>query len=316
MNKLKIAFITAFTLISLCAAELVVASPSNSVGAYPLTGSYANPVAPAESTNWQEEANASIEKIRKGEVEIVVKDSEGKPIPQTKVLLEQQSHDFWFGVAISDYSLVGYRRDPAIIQPYQQTIKDYFNAAVLGNALKWPFTEPQQGKFQYQVVDDWLNWCEQNGIRMRGHCLFWEDEKMNSIANVGAAKFGYTGWISNLDKEPLRKAVEQRAKDVTSRYRGRITEYDVNNEMLLWNFFRSRLGPGIIGDMFRWAKEGDPNATLYTNEILWPPWDVSAERYVQLIKSLLDQGVPVGGIGLQAHFSDFKAPDRISPPPP
>ncbi|MEM3574638.1 MAG: endo-1,4-beta-xylanase [Candidatus Bathyarchaeia archaeon] len=234
-----------------------------------------------------------------GDLTIEVKDDEGKPIPGATVHLEQQSHDFWFGTALADWRLSKYKNEPAIITKYKEVVRTHFNAAVHEDSLKWYYTERARGSVSYRDADEWVKWCEENGIRMRGHCLFWEKEDRN------------LQWVRALDRESLRQAVERRAKEVTARYRGRIVEYDVNNEMLHGNFFRSRLGGDIIGDMFRWAKEGDPNATLYVNEYLPRGY---LPRYEGMIRSLLERGVPVGGIGIQAHFGD--GPGRIAPPTP
>ncbi|MBC6436052.1 hypothetical protein FM036_44205 [Nostoc sp. HG1] len=84
-------------------------------------------------------------------------------------------------------------------------------------------------------------------------------------------------------------------------YRGRIREYDVLNEMLHGDFFRQRLGEDIVKTMFERCHAADPNAVLYVND-----YDILNGRrlddYVQQIRLLLAQGVPVGGIGIQAHI--------------
>ena len=77
-----------------------------------------------------------------------------------------------------------------------------------------------------------LQWCEANGIRMRGHCIFWDVDQY------------VQDWVKALDDAALRQAVERRAKEVTARYAGRISEYDVNNEMLHGHYYEKRLGPG------------------------------------------------------------------------
>ncbi len=210
--------------------------------------------------------------------------------PGAQVKVTQLAHEFWFGTAISRRMFRG-GADPEAQEKYLTILKDNFNAAVHENALKWHSTERRQGETSYADADRMLEWCEQNGIRMRGHCLFW-----------GVDKY-VQDWAKQLGADELRRTVERRAKEVTSRYRGRIVEYDVNNEMVHGHFYASRLGEEIRAQMFRWAQEGDPHAVLYVNDYSILSGG-SLDAYEKQIKELLAMGTPVGGIGVQGHFGD------------
>jgi GH35 family endo-1,4-beta-xylanase len=210
--------------------------------------------------------------------------------PGAQVKVTQLAHEFWFGTAISRRMFRG-DADPEEQEKYLTILKDNFNAAVHENALKWYSTERRQGETSYADADRMLEWCEHNGIRMRGHCLFWAVDKY------------VQDWVKHLGADELRRAVERRAKEVTSRYRGRIVEYDVNNEMVHGHFYASRLGDEIRAQMFQWAQEGDPHAVLYVNDYsILSGRDLDA--YEKQIKELLAMGAPVGGIGVQGHFDD------------
>jgi endo-1,4-beta-xylanase len=91
------------------------------------------------------------------------------------------------------------------------------------------------------------------------------------------------------------------AEDGARRYRGRFAEYDLNNEMLHGNYYEERLGPNITRDMAAWMRQEDPLAVLYLND-----YDITTGRrledYVAQIRMLLDQGVTIGGIGVQGHL--------------
>jgi GH35 family endo-1,4-beta-xylanase len=71
--------------------------------------------------------------------------------------------------------------------------------------------------------------------------------------------------------------------------------------MIHGNYYEERLGPGITRDMAAWMRQQDPQAVLYLND-----YDILTGRrledYVVHIKRLLEQGVPVGGIGVQGHL--------------
>jgi endo-1,4-beta-xylanase len=165
-------------------------------------------------------------------------------------------------------------------------------------------------------VDAILAWADQNELPLRGHNIFW------GIPNR------VQDWLKQLPDDELRNALRARALDIGRRYRGRFAEYDLNNEMIHGNYYEQRLGKDITLNMARWVREGDPNAVLYLND-----YDIltgaKLEDYMQHIRALLAQGVPIGGLGVQGHLhgdsfdrnalrqalerlSEFKLPIRIT----
>lgn len=215
--------------------------------------------------------------------EIVVKAKSG-----TKVEIEQLSHEFWFGCAIPDGVFNGKtpENDRVI---FKQKFLENFNSAVTENAVKWPNMEPRKGEVNYSVVDAMLEWCDANQIPLRAHNLFW-----------GIHQF-IQPWVKELSDEELERTLKDRAVTVTSRYKGRFAEYDLNNEMIHGNFYEERLGADITLKMAKWAQQGDPEIKLYLND-----YDIltgnKLNEYMAHIRLLLKQGVPIAGIGVQGHL--------------
>ena len=210
--------------------------------------------------------------------------------PGATVKVTQLRHEFAFGTAIST-RMFRDKVNPQDRKKYLETLKANFNAAVHENALKWYSTQRRKGKPTWQDAGKILVWCEQNDIAMRGHCIFWAADKY------------VQGWVKALDDETLRVTLRARALDVTRRFRGRIGEYDVNNEMVSNSYYARRLGQGIRVKMFRWAREGDPDAVLYVNDYaVLTPGNRHLDAYEKQIEWLIAQGAPVGGIGCQGHF--------------
>lgn len=205
-----------------------------------------------------------------------------------KVTVEQLSHEFWFGCAISN-GFVGGSMSENDVRNYGEKFLKNFNSAVTENAVKWGSMEPQKGKVNYAVVDGILNWTEKNHIPLRGHNLFW-----------GIPKF-VQPWIKEMDDHELRQTLQNRAETITKRYKGRFVEYDLNNEMVHGNYYEERLGPDITKLMTQWAHNGDPNAKLFLND-----YDIltgnKLPEYMAQIRKLLRQGVPIAGIGVQGHL--------------
>ena len=76
------------------------------------------------------------------------------------------------------------------------------------------------------------------------------------------------------------------------------------------DFFRRRLGYGIVNEMAYMAKAGNPDAVLYVNDYgILSDYGFNASSYILQIKHLLASGVPVEGIGCQSHlFGPVKNP--------
>ena len=223
----------------------------------------------------------SIAKHRKGS--LIVKASPGESI-----LVEQVSHEFWFGCAISN-SLAGGRISENDLQQYKEKFLENFNSAVTENAVKWGDMERSKGEVNYNTLDAILKWTEENKIALRAHNLFW------GIPRV------VQQWVKELDDNELRETLQNRAETITARYRGRFAEYDLNNEMIHGNWYEERLGPGITKQMAEWALKGDPEAKLWLND-----YDILTGNrladYMKHIRKLLKEGVPVAGIGVQGHL--------------
>ena len=73
--------------------------------------------------------------------------------------------------------------------------------------------------------------------------------------------------------------------------------------MLHGDFFRRRLGFGVINEMAWIVKAANPDAKLYLNDYGILDMGFNAGPYIKQIKNLLDNGVPIDGIGCQGHLS-------------
>ena len=106
----------------------------------------------------------------------------------------------------------------------------------------------------YADADDLLKLCSDNGMCVRGHCIFWEVEKM------------VQQWVRTLSTDDLSAAVKSRIDGLLTRYKGKFRHYDVNNEMLHGSFYQDKLGKDIRATMFKTASELDPDALLFVND--------------------------------------------------
>ncbi|CAL0323710.1 unnamed protein product [Lupinus luteus] len=225
------------------------------------------------------------DKIRKRDVILKFPGLDSSSYPKTSVQVRQIRNDFPIGTCISRTNIDN--------EDFVNFVVKHFNWAVFGNELKWYWTEPQQGNFNYRDADDLLNLCQKNSIQTRGHCIFWDvDDTVQQ-------------WIKSLNKNDLMTAVQNRLTSLLTRYKGKFSHYDVNNEMLHGSFYPDRLGKDIRANMFKTANQLDPSATLFVNDYhVEDGCDTKScpEKYIQHILDLQEQGAPVGGIGIQGHI--------------
>lgn len=237
----------------------------------------------ASGDDWKAEANARIEVLRKRDATVAVVDALGRGVPGARLGARQAGHHFAFGTAVTR----GLTYDP----PYQAFFHDHFEWAVFENDAKWFMNEPWRDYVNFAAADDLAAYCEEHGIRMRGHCIFWAKEE-------------YTPpWSRSLPEEELREEVGERLVDAVPRYAGRFRHWDVNNEMLDGNFFRQRLGAEIEPWMFVRAHELDPGAELFVNDYSIIAGDAGrTAAYIAQVESLRARGAPIHGVGVQGHF--------------
>ncbi len=232
---------------------------------------------------------ARIRELRMGTIAV-------RTAPGAAVEVKQVRHGFPFGTAVTSGLA---ETDPIAMsaadrEMFLKVLEENFTCAVHENALKWCDSERQQGAVDFSSADRIWELCNERGISMRGHCIFWEKEEW------------VQPWLRALDNDRLRSAVMRRGTEVTGRFKGRINEFDLNNEMIHGSFFRRRLGWGIINEMAMAAKLGNPDAVLFLNDYgILVEGGHNANAYLEQIQGFLDSGVPIGGIGCQAHSATF-----------
>ncbi len=234
------------------------------------------------------------------------------PRPGVSVRLVQTRHGFPFGFPI-DLRRFGSAADQAF---YEGITRDHFDLAVLENTAKWARVEPAADLRVYDDADADVAWAESNGFAVKGHTLLWGIVPPFSLS-------GIPGWLRQRfesfpltpgQQAALRQEIREHVTDLVARYRGRISIWDVTNETLqpagLW--FVLRLGDEIVEDVFRWAHQADPDATLVFNEWITEVFTgffnfPTAARVRDRVLELRAKGVPVHALGQQSHFAPVLA---------
>ncbi|MBE3068726.1 MAG: endo-1,4-beta-xylanase [Planctomycetes bacterium] len=211
------------------------------------------------------------EKHRKADATVRVV-AGGKHVADAVVRADLVRHEFLFGANIYMFDRF---KLPEQNATYKRRFRDLLNYATVG--FYWQWYEPERGQPNYAYTDKVVAWCQEQGLRMKGHPLLWADAP------------GIPKWSNGQPAPDVQKA---RVREILGRYGDRITSWEVVNEP-------SHL-PGLkIDDPYRWAREADPKATLVVND-----YAVMADGqppFFDLLRKAKADGVPYDGIGIQAH---------------
>ncbi|MFE6335042.1 endo-1,4-beta-xylanase [Streptomyces sp. NPDC057798] len=200
-----------------------------------------------------------------------------------------QRHGRYFGSATDNPELTD--------APYVSLLGSEFDQITPGNGMKWYATEPQQGVFDFSQGDEIVDLARANHQKVRGHTLVWHSQLPDWLTG--------REWTAGELRAVLKKHIQTEVRH----YRGKVFAWDVVNEAFNEDgtyrdtiFYRT-LGPGYIADALRWAHQADPRVKLYLNDYNIESVGPKSDAYYRLAKELRAQGVPLHGIGLQAHLA-------------
>ncbi len=171
------------------------------------------------------------------------------------------------------------------------------------NELKWNLSRPASGQFDFAPGDAIADFARANGLAMHGHTLVWYAENPDWLASLTSAA-------------AAEREMDDHIATLMTRYGDVAQSWDVVNEPIpdvarspkarrdsIW---RRLLGDDYIGLAFRKAHAVDPQALLVLNEydLEFAIEHSPAKRaaFADLVTELVDAGVPVNGIGIQAHL--------------
>lgn len=205
--------------------------------------------------------------------------------------------DFLMGVSLSGRNV----RNAA----EQDLIRKEFNSVTCENAMKPASLHPSPNVWRWEEADRIANFCRENGIKMRGHCLVWHNQFSDWMLYDESGNF--------VDKEVFYARLKDHIQTVMNRYKDVIYAWDVVNEAMSdggTNPYReSKLyqlcGDEFIAKAFQFAREADPKAVLFYNDYNECDRRKSRNIYNMVLK-MRSNGVPIDGIGMQGHYNIFK----------
>ncbi len=254
---------------------------------------------------WRRKALDRIARIRQGDIAVVVRDKDGRPVGGAEVLIEQQCSAFQWGTALEMALLA---QDTPDSRRYKEKALELFNAASTENDLKWPvWLGEWDGAFSHAQTLAGLQWLKDHGFAARGHVLVWPG-RSNLPKPI-------TERLGTPRQGEIPAIVEAHIREMTRATRGLVSEWDVLNEPFANHDLMDAFGPEIMVSWFKTAHEELPNARLFLND--YSNHDATTDgdhvaHFEKTARFLIDHGAPLSGLGLQAHFGGKpSAPEHV-----
>ena len=243
---------------------------------------------------WRSEALQRIEKVRKGDFKVVVKDKDGNVIPDADVNFDM------FESALPLGTILGPNQTPVRegYEEYNRQMAKYFNAGVVEHNMKWgPYEEDDGAKAR-----EFVNIARENGmIYFRGHTMIMDYHK-TSTPTILLPK-------DLVDSYDDIDYVDTRVKDwiykVSDKFAGEVYQWDVANEIITGTgshdsgIYRN-VGPHYYDKIFKWAREMNPNSELFYLEG-GGIYDKNL-HYTKAVENLFKNENRFDSLGFQGHF--------------
>jgi len=207
----------------------------------------------------------------------------------------------WFGTAAD---IPGVEQNDQYYMAEFNNTHDFISATP-ANIMKFEFTEPEQGVFNYTGAQEFLDIAKAAGKEyVRCHNLIWESELPTWVTNPT------TNWTN----ETLSAVVYNHAYTLVSHFGDQCYSWDVVNEALSDspagayqnNIWYDTIGPAYVVEAFQAATDAvrDNNLAvkLYYNDynIEYPGNKSTAAQ--NIVKELKGRGIQIDGVGLESHF--------------
>lgn len=180
-------------------------------------------------------------------------------------------------------------------EAYLKLVLEHYNSMVAEYEMKMAKLIPTQGDYHFSQADYLVEFAESHGLWMHGHTLIWH--------------LSLPQWLQNFNgsDEEFASVIQNYIQTVVGRYKGQVASWDVLNEAFIGSRYRDtifyqRLGTNYIAKLFEWAHQADPDAKLYYNEYDILARDDKRDFVLQELKTLIDSGVPIHGLGIQGHL--------------
>ncbi len=185
---------------------------------------------------------------------------------------------------------------------YDALLTKHYNSVTAEDQMKFDALQPSEGNFSYGTADQMVNYAANNGMQVRGHALVWHRQTPS--------------WVFSGSQSQVLERMRTHITNVMQHFQGKVRVWDVVNEAIMDDgTYRTNdegenqnsgwygaLGESYIAEAFIAARAADPEAKLFYNDY-YNYHPVRRQAIYDMLAGLIADGVPVDGVGLQAHLN-------------
>jgi len=263
------------------------------------------------------------------ETETSEETTEEVPEPEEVILKDLCADYFTLGVGINGSTL---ENQTLNIPEYMALAKKHFNSCTMTNLMKSGYILDQSGSkanlakgdenpaLSFETIDPTLEWCAENGMKMRGHTLVWHTQAPEWFFREGYDEKGdYVDRDTMLFR--MESYIKQLLTHVQTEYPGVIYCWDVVNEAVdpdsadPDSFFMCRtkinnepnpwyatIGQDYVEMAFTYARQyAAPEVKLFYND--YNTFQVPKLNGIYSLCEYLSEKGLIDGIGMQGYYS-------------
>ncbi len=231
-------------------------------------------------------------------------------------LYEAYTDYFSIGVALTASELINDLK--------ADVVKQQFNSMTCGNEMKPDALLDREGcvtagteecpVLNFKSCDNMLQFCMDNGIKMRGHTLVWHSQTPDWFFMEGYSNKKDAVMVSKeVMLARMENYIRQVMEYVNTTYPGVVYAWDVVNEAILPgdgdadgmrvndSMWYKCVGPEFVEKAFEYARKyAEPEQKLFYND--FNTYEVAKRQaIVKLVEKIQAQG-NIDGIGMQSHI--------------
>jgi endo-1,4-beta-xylanase len=202
------------------------------------------------------------------------------------------------GAAVSRRTL----GDPAA----ERIVAEHFSSLTCENAMKFGPLHPEANRWEWEEADFVATYARRHGIPLRGHTMVWHNQTPDWLFRAGPAEP-----VGSVAKSTLYDRLEKHIEAVTARYNDVVYAWDVLNEIIEVDQENDRgfritewykiCGEEVYGLAYKLMRQASPGKKLFYNDYNNEAGKKMAAN-ISFVRGLLDAGVPLDGVGVQAHW--------------
>lgn len=202
--------------------------------------------------------------------------------------------------------------DAAANEAYQERFAEEC-VLLVNNDLRWgTVRRPGLANFDFTRGDATEERAQAARMVMRGHNLCWNSSFAPGVREA----------IAEMDAATAEQTLVDHITEVAGRYTGQMHSWDVVNEPIVYNrppdrpdglktesvWFQT-IGEDYLDVAFGAAAAADPTALLFLNDVALEyglpdsPVPARHEAMLTLLSGMLERGVPLHSLGLEAHLN-------------